>query len=117
MDARRAGPGQMSVGGQPAASRAKFRTMDGAALVISTVVGAGIFTVPAYVATLAASPALILALWIAGGLMALAGALSYAELAVRMPRGGAEHVYLREAFGPMAGYLSWQSSFIAWLSG
>lgn len=97
--------------------RPKFGTLDGAALVISTIVGAGIFTVPAYVATLAASPALILTLWIAGGLMALAGALSYAELAARMPRGGAEYVYLREAFGPAAGFLSGWTSFIAGFSG
>jgi APA family basic amino acid/polyamine antiporter len=100
-----------------AAGGAKFRTLDGAALVISTIVGAGIFTVPAYVATLAASPALILTLWIAGGLMALAGALSYAELAARLPRGGAEYVYLREAFGPVAGFLSGWTSFIAGFSG
>ena len=91
--------------------------MDGAALVVSTVVGAGIFTVPAYVAQLGGAPTTVLALWTLGGLMALAGALSYAELATRMPRGGAEYVYLREAFGPTAGFLSGWTSFIAGFSG
>ena len=94
-----------------------FGVFDGAALVIASVVGAGIFTVPAYVATLGGSRGVILALWVGGGLMALAGALSYAELASRLPRGGAEYVYLREAFGPTAGFLSGWTSFIAGFSG
>jgi APA family basic amino acid/polyamine antiporter len=101
----------------PVDRRAKFRALDGAALVVSTIVGAGIFTVPAYVAGLAGAPAVILSLWVVGGLMALAGALSYAELAARLPKGGAEYVYLREAFGPLAGFLSGWTSFIAGFSG
>lgn len=95
----------------------KLGTVDGAALVIASVVGAGIFTVPAYVAALGGSLPLILALWASGGLMALAGALSYAELATRLPRGGAEYVYLREAFGPTIGFLSGWTSFVAGFSG
>lgn len=91
--------------------------MDGAALVVSSVVGAGIFTVPSYVAGIAGAPALTIALWIAGGLLALAGALCYAELATRFPRGGAEYVYLREAFGETAGFLSGWTSFVAGFSG
>jgi len=96
---------------------ARFGALDGAALVVSTVVGAGIFTVPAYVASLAGGPALTLALWAAGGLLAMAGALSYAELAARRPRGGAEYVYLREAFGETVGFLSGWTSFVAGFSG
>jgi len=91
--------------------------MDGAALIVSSVVGAGIFTVPSYVASIAGAPALTIALWFAGGLLALAGALCYAELATRFPRGGAEYVYLREAFGETAGFLSGWTSFIAGFSG
>ena len=98
-------------------TRRTFGTLDGAALVVSTVVGAGIFTIPSYVAQLAGSAVTVLALWLAGGLMALAGALCYAELAARMPRGGAEYTYLREAFGPTAGFLSGWTSFIAGFSG
>ena len=94
-----------------------FGAVDGAALVISSVVGAGIFAVPAYVASTAGSPVLMLGLWVAGGLLALAGALCYAELATRFQRGGAEYVYLREAFGETAGFLSGWTSFIAGFSG
>ena len=97
--------------------RSGFGALDGAALVVTTVVGAGIFTVPTYVAGLAGSAALVLALWVAGGIIAMMGALCYAELAARHPRGGAEYVYIREAFGPMAGFLSGWTSFVAGFSG
>jgi APA family basic amino acid/polyamine antiporter len=95
----------------------RFGAFDGAALIVASVVGAGIFTVPTFVAASARSPALIIALWVAGGLLALGGALCYAELATRFPRGGAEYVYLREAFGETAGFLSGWMSFIAGFSG
>lgn len=100
-----------------AAHRAAFGALDGAALVVTTVVGAGIFTVPTYVASLAGGAAVTLALWIAGGLLALAGALSYAELGARLPRGGAEYVYLRAAFGEPLAFLSGWTSFVAGFSG
>lgn len=96
---------------------AGFGSVDGAALVIATVVGAGIFTVPSIVAGLTGSTKLILLLWVLGGLMAMAGALSYAEMASRLPRGGAEYTYIREAFGPTAGFLSGWTSFVAGFSG
>ena len=95
----------------------RFGAIDGAALVVASVVGAGIFTVPSYVAGLAGSPLMIVSLWLGGGLLALAGALCYAELATRFPRGGAEYVYLREAFGDTIGFLSGWTSFIAGFSG
>ena len=94
-----------------------FRAVDGAALIVASVVGAGIFTVPGYVARLAGSSSLALGLWAVGGAIALAGALCYAELAARIPRGGAEYVYLREAFGERVGFLSGWTSFIAGFSG
>ena len=97
--------------------RGHFRAVDGAALIVASVVGAGIFTVPGYVATLAGSGAVALGLWTAGGLIALCGALCYAELAARYQRGGAEYVYLREAFGDTVGFLSGWASFVAGFSG
>ena len=97
--------------------RAGFGAVDGAALVVTTVVGAGIFTVPAYVAGLAGSSMATLGLWIAGGLLALGGALCYAELGARLPRGGAEYAYLREAFGESFAFLSGWTSFVAGFSG
>ena len=94
-----------------------FGAVDGAALVVATVVGAGIFTVPGYVASLAGTGWLSVGLWALGGLLAMAGALCYAELAARYPRSGAEYVYLREAFGDRAGFLSGWTSLIAGFSG
>jgi APA family basic amino acid/polyamine antiporter len=113
MDDRRAAVQEMSRGG----TKAGFGALDGAALVVTTVVGAGIFTVPTYVASLAGGAAATLGLWIAGGLLALAGALSYAELGARLPRGGAEYAYLRAAFGEPLAFLSGWTSFIAGFSG
>lgn len=87
------------------------------ALVISNVVGTGIFTVPAIVATMVPSAPAVLALWVAGGALALCGALSYGALAARYPRAGGEYVYLREAIHPVAGFLSGWTSFVAGFSG
>jgi APA family basic amino acid/polyamine antiporter len=95
----------------------RFGAIDGAALLVASMIGAGIFIVPSYVAASAHTPVLIISLWIAGGLLALAGALCYAELATRFPRGGAEYVYLREAFGETTGFLSGWMSFVAGFSG
>jgi len=98
-------------------TRGKLGTLDGTALVVSTVIGAGIFTVPSVIASLTGSASGFIAVWIAGGVLAIAGALSYAELASRFPEAGGEYVYLREAFGPVAGFLSGWTSFIAGFSG
>src|SRR5690606_35720786 len=69
------------------------------ALVISQVIGIGIFLVPAGMAKSVGSPAWLFAIWAAVGLMTLAGALCYGELAARFPASGGTYVYLREAFG------------------
>ena len=98
-------------------TRGKLGVLDGAALVVSTVIGAGIFTVPSLIASLTGSASGFIAVWIVGGVLAIAGALSYAELASRFPHAGGEYVYLREAFGPVAGFLSGWTSFIAGFSG
>jgi APA family basic amino acid/polyamine antiporter len=74
-------------------------------LVIGGVVGVGIFENPAAVARDLNSPALMLAAWVAGGGIALLGAFIYAELAARLPSTGGEYVYLRETYGPLAGFL------------
>ncbi len=90
---------------------------DAAALVVSTVIGVGIFTTPGIVAKMAPHPWAILGLWLAGGLLALAGAGAYAELAALHPHAGGEYVYLREGFGPLAGFLTGWTSFVAGFSG
>jgi hypothetical protein len=68
--------------------RRTFRKRDGVALIVSSVVGVGIFTTPALVADLVPDPIAMLSLWIMGGALALAGAASYARLAKLWPKGG-----------------------------
>ena len=74
-------------------------------LVIGGVIGVGIFVNPAIVAHGLPSPALVLLAWTAGGAIALLGALVYAELAAIIPATGGEYAYLRETYGPLAGFL------------
>jgi APA family basic amino acid/polyamine antiporter len=107
------GAGGNEVGGQ----RRALRTMDATVLVVSNVVGVGIFLAPAGVAALAGRAGWYFALWLCGGAIALAGALSYAELAAALPRAGGEYVYLREAYGPLWGFLHAWCSFLVTLSG
>ena len=59
----------------------------------------------------------MLAVWLGGGVLAFAGAMAYAELAALRPRSGGEYVYLREAFGPLAAFLTGWTSFVAGFSG
>jgi APA family basic amino acid/polyamine antiporter len=91
--------------------------MDAAAIVISNVIGGGIFFVPVIVAQLVPHPAAMIGVWLTGGALAFAGAMAYAELAALRPRAGGEYVYLREAFGPLGAFLSGWTSFVAGFSG
>ena len=76
-----------------------------ALLVVGGIIGSGIFFTPAEVARALPGPGPILAVWIAGGLIALAGALTYAELGAMLPDAGGGYVYIREAFGPLPAFL------------
>ncbi|HCQ98476.1 MAG TPA: amino acid permease [Acidobacteria bacterium] len=90
---------------------------DGAAVIVSNVIGGGIFFLPAIVAQSAPHPWAVMAAWSIGGVMAFAGAMAYAELSALRPRAGGEYVYLREAFGPLAAFLTGWTSFVAGFSG
>lgn len=90
---------------------------DAASIVISNVIGGGIFFVPVIVAQLVPGPAAMLGVWVFGGALAFAGAMAYAELAAVRPHAGGEYVYLRDAFGPLAAFLTGWTSFIAGFSG
>ncbi len=90
---------------------------DVAAIVVSNVIGGGIFFVPILVAALVSDARAILFVWALGGALAFAGAMAYAELAALRPHAGGEYVYLRDAFGPAAGFLSGWTSFVAGFSG
>jgi len=69
-------------------------------------IGAGIFTTTGFQAADLRHPPLIFALWVVGGILALLGALCYAELGAMMPQAGGEYVYLRETYGPAFGFMS-----------
>ena len=74
-------------------------------VVVGGIIGAGIFINPYIVAQRLDSPGWVLAAWIAGGLIAIAGALTFAELGVVLPKAGGHYAYLREAFHPLLGFL------------
>src|SRR2546428_13604133 len=82
-----------------------LRTIDGLAMVVGIMVGSGIFRTPGLVAAYLGRPALTFVAWILGGVVALLGALCFAELSTRHPAAGGKYVYVREAFGPRAGFV------------
>jgi APA family basic amino acid/polyamine antiporter len=83
----------------------RLSLFDATMLVMGGIIGAGIFLNPAVVAQRVSAPALVLGVWVLGGAVALAGALCFAELAARKPLAGGGYVYLRDAFGPLPGFL------------
>lgn len=78
---------------------------DATMVVIGGIIGSGIFINPYIVAGRLDSPALVLAAWMAGGAIALAGAFAYAELGALFPRVGGQYAYLRDGLHPLAGFL------------
>src|SRR5580658_3664232 len=84
------------------------------AIVIGTVIGSGIFRVPQAMILNVGTVRLVFLVWIVGGMLSLAGALTYAELAAAMPGAGGEYVYLTEAYGPLWGFLyGWTQMWVA----
>ena len=74
-------------------------------IVVGSVIGSGIFIVPATIALQLRSPLLIIAVWLVGGALTFFGALCFAELGGMYPQAGGTYVYLREAYGPLVGFL------------
>jgi APA family basic amino acid/polyamine antiporter len=134
MDARR-DPGQQATaptaagGGAAAASIAEAEGGGGAQLIrglgpldatlltIGSIVGTGIFITTSDMAKVLHRPGPILLVWVVGGLLTLAGALTYAELGVMFPRAGGQYQYLKEAYGPFWGFLFGWSCFLVMMSG
>lgn len=83
----------------------RLGSFDATMLVMGGIIGAGIFVNPAEVARLSDSSGVIVGAWLVGGVIALAGALVYAELAARRPEIGGQYAYLRDAYGPMPAFL------------
>ena len=91
--------------------------LDGAAIIVSNVIGGTILFAPPFMAGLVPNPWLYLGLWIGGGALAFAGAMAYAELAALRPKAGGEYVYLDAAYGRVAAFLTGWTSFVAGFAG
>lgn len=78
---------------------------DATTLVMGSMIGSGVFIVAADIGRQVNSPGLLMLVWLATAVLTLIAALSYGELAAAMPQAGGQYVYLREAFGPLAGFL------------
>lgn len=94
----------------------KLGTWSATALVVSNMIGTGIFTTTGFLAGDLGTPTLVLGIWIVGALFALAGALCYSELGLNFPTSGGEYVYLTRAYGRVWGFLSGWVSFVAGFS-
>src|SRR5580698_8891036 len=81
-------------------------------LVMGSMIGSGIFIVSAEIGREVDSPALLIGAWAVAGFMTIVAALSYGELAAMMPRAGGQYVYLREALGPLWGFLYGWTLFV-----
>jgi len=87
--------------------------LDATTLVIGSMIGSGIFIVSADIARQVRSPGLLMMTWVTTALLTIIAALSYGELAAAMPQAGGQYVYLREAFGPLSGFLyGWTLFFV-----
>jgi APA family basic amino acid/polyamine antiporter len=86
-------------------------------VVVGSMIGSGIFLVSAEMGRQTGSPGLMLAAWVLTGILTVAAALSYGELAAMMPRAGGQYVYLREAFSPLLGFLYGWTLFLVIQSG
>ncbi len=91
--------------------------LDGAAIIVSNVIGGTILFAPPFMAGLVPNPWMYLGLWVAGGALAFAGAMAYAELAALRPKAGGEYVYLDAAYGRVAAFLTGWTSFVAGFAG
>ncbi|HJY83273.1 MAG TPA: amino acid permease [Candidatus Binatia bacterium] len=89
----------------------QVNTFTAACVLISNVIGSGIFTTTGFMARDLGDPGVILVLWLVGAVLALAGALSYSELGAALPEAGGEYIYIRRAYGAFAGFLSGWTSF------
>src|SRR5207247_3192123 len=83
-----------------------LRLADGLAMVVGMTVGAGSFRTPGIVAARLGRPGLTFVVWVLGAALAFLGALCFAELTTRQPRAAGKYVFVREAFGPRAGFVT-----------
>ncbi len=105
--------GESCCSGAQAALVKGLGLFDATAIVVGSMIGSGIFIVSADMAAKLQSPIWLLAAWSLSALVTVLGALAYGELAAAMPHAGGQYVYLREAYGPLAGFLyGWTLFFV-----
>jgi APA family basic amino acid/polyamine antiporter len=106
---------------QPTVEARPTRTLDlsrdlgvshAVAVVVGTIIGSGIFLVPAEMMQAVGSAKLVYLAWLVGGVLSFAGALTYAELGAMKPQAGGEYVYVRDGYGPLAGFLYAWTTFL-----
>ena len=90
---------------QPATLSRELGVSHAGAIVVGTIIGSGIFLVPSEMMQAVGSAWLVYLAWIVGGLLSLAGAITYAELGAMKPQAGGEYVYIRDAYGPLPAFL------------
>jgi basic amino acid/polyamine antiporter, APA family len=90
----------------------RINLLDATMLVMGSMIGSGIFIVSASVAMQVGSAGFILLTWLLAGILTIIAALSYGELAGMMPKAGGQYVYLREAYGPLVGFLFGWTTFL-----
>jgi APA family basic amino acid/polyamine antiporter len=83
----------------------KLTLLDCTMLIVGSMIGSGIFIVPAVMSRDLGSPLMLLAAWVVTAILTIFAALSYGELSAMMPKAGGQYVYLREAYNPMFGFL------------
>jgi basic amino acid/polyamine antiporter, APA family len=101
-----------SHGDEPDAPPRTFGLTTASFVVMASMIGTGVLTTSGYTVANVHSNQLMLVMWVVGGIIALCGALTIAELAAAMPRSGGDYVFLREAYGPLVAFLSGWVSFL-----
>jgi|SRR5579862_1569892 len=121
MDGSADSPGNL--GGSVSDLPRRLGFLDALSIVIGIIIGAGIFLVPNLIARDLKSPSIILATWVFAGVVSFFGALACAELGTAFPSTGGQYVFLRECYGPLAGFLcGWsfllvaRTAQVAWLA-
>ena len=113
MNSPESSPVTTVVPGAPPQLLRELGAWEATAIVIGIMIGTGIFIVPAQITRSMGTRDAALAVWAVTGLLSLFGALSFAELAAMMPQAGGQYVFLREAYGPLTGFLCGWSFFVA----
>jgi APA family basic amino acid/polyamine antiporter len=116
MVTRRTGDVSQVSSDKPVVLLRQLGIISAAALVISNMVGTGIFATSGFLAGDLGDPTLVLTIWVVGAVLALAGAFCYSELGINYPSSGGEYVYLTRAYGPTWGFMTGWVSFFAGFS-